>query len=247
MRDNRSLVPNTDSAPPRVRVIPEERILNYFQRNPTSNLRMAGRHFRVHHKTILKVLKRDKRKPYKYKKLHALLPRDKPVREIFCRWIETKLLENPDFLFNGMWTDESTFTRNGLWNRQNLRYWSRVNPRLGRETSHQYRFAVNVWAGIHRNTIIGPVFIDGNLNGEKFLELLNGPVSDYIEELSVDAYRQMWYVVPIRRRTSSLGDACKRAFDSNVWSTVDWPLWTNAVASEVSRPYTTGFFLVGSY
>lgn len=147
------------------------------------------------------------------KKLHALLPRDKPVRENFCRWIETKHFENPDFLYNVMWTDESTFTRNGLWNRQNLRYWSRVNPHLGRETSHQYRFAVNVWAGIHRNSIIGPVFIDGNLNAEKFLELLNGPVSEYMDELSVNAYRQMWYqldeapahsVVPARERLSEM-------------------------------------------
>lgn len=88
-----------------------------------------------------------------------------------------------------------------------------MNPHLGRETSHQYRFAVNVWAGIHRNSIIGPVFIDGNLNAEKFLELLNGPVSEYMDELSVNAYRQMWYqldeapahsVVPARERLSEM-------------------------------------------
>ncbi|XP_045456076.1 uncharacterized protein LOC123665890 [Melitaea cinxia] len=142
-----------------------------------------------------------------------MLSRDKPVREAFCRWMLNKVFDNPNFLYNVVWTDESTFTRNGLWNRQNLRYWKHVNPHLARETSHQYRITVNVWAGIHRKTIIGPIFIDGSLNSDKFLELLNGPVDDYIDELSLDAYSQMWYqldgapahsVVSARERLSEM-------------------------------------------
>lgn len=207
IRENKSLIPNTDSAPTRVNNITEQQILNYFAQNPTFSLRRVGRHFRVDHKTVHKVLKREKLKAYKYKKVHAMLSRDKPVREAYCRWMLGKVEQDPDFLYNVMWTDESTFTRNGLWNRQNLRYWSRENPHLRRETSHQYRFAVNVWAGIHRNTIVGPVFIDGSMNGQKFLELLRGPVSEYMDSLSLNAYRHMWYqldgapphsVVPVR-------------------------------------------------
>lgn len=87
----------------------------------------------------------------------------------------------------------STFTRNGVWNRRNLRYWSKENPRLTRESSFQYRFSVNVWAGIHKSKIIGPVFIDGTLNAEKFLKLLSGPVSDYTDDLPLDLYRPLWY------------------------------------------------------
>lgn len=192
IRENRSLIPNLDSAPPHG-VTLDEQVLNYFARNPTFSLRRAARYFRVNHKTIHKILKRDKRKAFKYNKVQALLPRDKPVREAFCYWMLRRNVENPDFLYNVMWTDESTFTRNGVWNRQNLRYWSHVNPHLTRESSHQYRFSVNVWAGIHRNAIIGPVFIDGNLNAQKFLELLDGPVAEYTDELSLDAHSQMWY------------------------------------------------------
>ncbi|CAK1587056.1 unnamed protein product [Parnassius mnemosyne] len=92
-----------------------------------------------------------------------------------------------------MWTDESTFTRNGIWNRQNLRYWSQENPQLCRESMHQYRFAVNVWAGIHGDQIIGPVFIEGNLNGPKFLELLDDTVADYVDGLSLGANSRLWY------------------------------------------------------
>ncbi|CAH2100817.1 unnamed protein product [Euphydryas editha] len=64
------------------------------------------------------------------------------TREAFCNSMLRKNEEIPDFLFKVMWTDESTFTKNGLWNRHNLRHWSTENPRLTRDSSHQYRFAM---------------------------------------------------------------------------------------------------------
>lgn len=139
------------------------------------------------------MLKLNKQKPYKFRKVHALLDRDKPVRVAYCNWVLEKVVHNPLFSSDIMWTDESTFTRNGIWNRQNLRYWSRQNPYQFHESSHQYRFSLNVWAGIYGNQIIGPIFIDGNLNAAKFLELLEGPVSEYIEELPIAQSRRLWY------------------------------------------------------
>ncbi|KAG5899934.1 hypothetical protein JTB14_002485 [Gonioctena quinquepunctata] len=32
---------------------------------------------------------------------------------------------------------------------------------------------LNVWAGIFEERLIGPIFLDGNLTGETYLELLN--------------------------------------------------------------------------
>lgn len=193
LRENQPLIPHSDSAPPQVRVNFDERILNHFRLNPTTSLRRAAHHLRVPHSSVHKILKLDKRKPFKYKKVQTLLTRDMSTREEFCNSMLRKNEEIPDFLFNVMWTDESTFTKNGLWNRHNLRHWSTENPRLTRDSSHQNRFAINVWAGIHRNTIIGPIFIDGNLNAENFLLLLNKTVSEYMNELSLDVYRQTWY------------------------------------------------------
>lgn len=109
IRENQSLIPHLDQAPPVRQTLLDEPVLNYFRRNPTSSLRRAARNFDVNHRTIHKVLKRGNRRPFKYKKVHALLFRDKPVREAFCRWILSKHLDNPNFLYNVMWTDESTF------------------------------------------------------------------------------------------------------------------------------------------
>ena len=193
LRDNQSLVPHQAEIPSRLPVAQEEQILDYFNRNPTASLRRAARQFQVHHKTVHKILKRDKRRPFKYQKVQALLNRDMPVREAYCQWLLRKVANDSNFLFNLLWTDESTFTRNGIWNRQNLRYWNQENPHLIRESAHQYRFSVNVWAGIHANQIIGPVFIEGNLTGLKFLELLDGTVANYVAGLPVQEQRRLWY------------------------------------------------------
>lgn len=194
IRENQPLVLLREGVPPReVAVSLERRILEHFTQNPSCSLRRAARQFEVHHKTVLKILKKDKRRPYKFCKVQALLPHDRPIRENYCRWILSKIADDPDFLYNVMWTDESTFTRNGIWNRQNLRYWSQQNPHLFRESSHQYRFSLNVWAGIHRNQIIGPVFIEGHLTATKFLDLLRGPISEYTDELSLDIHQKLWY------------------------------------------------------
>lgn len=69
----------------------------------------------------------------------------------------------------------------------------RENPHVWRESAHQYRFSVNVWAGIHGNDIIGPVFINGTLNGERFVNLLDDTLTEYTENLTVHRYQRMWY------------------------------------------------------
>lgn len=187
IRDNRRIDPTTDHEGVVTRQIPtwlDERILRYFQLNPTSSVRRAARLFNVHRNAVHKVLKRVKWHPFKFRKVQALLPRDRVIRMGYCRWLQEKIAESPTFLSYILWTDESTFTRNGMWNRHNYHYWSPVNPHVCRESAHQYRFTLNVWAGIHGNSIIGPEIIDGNLNRARFLELLDGPVSDYLAIIS---------------------------------------------------------------
>lgn len=75
-----------------------------------------------------------------------------------------------------------------MWNQHNLHHWAHKNQ----ESAH-YRFLVNVWAAIHGDNIIGPVFIDGALTGERFVNLLNDTVSEYTNNLNVHRYQRMWY------------------------------------------------------
>ncbi|KAJ8951119.1 hypothetical protein NQ318_021563 [Aromia moschata] len=73
---------------------------------------------------------------------------------------------------NVLFSEESTFTLHGHVNRQNCRCWSRENPHWMRELHTQNPEKVNVWPGIIGENIIGHYFIDGNLNGETYLALL---------------------------------------------------------------------------
>ncbi|CAH2245219.1 jg24982 [Pararge aegeria aegeria] len=117
-----------------------------------------------------------------------------PGRETFCRWILGKVSEDPDFLSNIMWTGESIFAPNGVMSNKNRHFWCApgVWPYMFAKPEEDI-VKVHVWAGIHRNEIIGPIFIDGNLNTAKFLELLSGPVADYLEELPLNVRQQLWY------------------------------------------------------
>lgn len=51
-----------------------------------------------------------------------------------------------------------------------MNYYATVNPHLKREVRPQVRFSVNSWCG---NRIIGPVYIEGNLNAAIKTEYLN--------------------------------------------------------------------------
>jgi hypothetical protein len=46
------------------------------------------------------------------------------------------------------------------------------NEHISIEQNPQRRFSVNVWWGILGNRIIGPIFINGNLNQEKYYRIL---------------------------------------------------------------------------
>lgn len=197
VRENSPIVPGQPEGAMN-RIVPvqvEERILRHFRRVPTSSTRVAGRMFGTSNKTVHKILKRNRKHPFKFLKVQKLLPRDLPIRQYYCDWFLQKCEEENDFQQKIMWTDESTFSRNGMWNRRNTHYWNdkENNPHVFRETAHQYRWTVNVWAAIHNNKIIGPIFIDGTLNTHRFLDLINGPLVDYLNTLPEENRRETWY------------------------------------------------------
>lgn len=75
-----------------------------------------------------------------------------------------------------MFSDESTFCLNGNVNRHNCRYWARENPHWIREQHTQFPQKINIWAGIIGQRIIGPFFMDYNLNGDRYLQLLRNEI-----------------------------------------------------------------------
>ncbi|GFY12622.1 uncharacterized protein TNCV_2448131 [Trichonephila clavipes] len=93
-----------------------------------------------------------------------------------------------------LWSDECQFSRQGIINAQNRHYWSLENPHLIRPNRHQVRWSVNVWCGIWKSTLIGPIYSEGPLTSESYTEILSGLLADFLEdEVSLRDLLRMWY------------------------------------------------------
>ena len=70
--------------------------------------------------------------------VHELNEDDFDRRLEFCEKMMNRIDNDPDFLFNIVFSDEATFQLSGECNRQNCRYWSDTNPFWMRESKTQY-------------------------------------------------------------------------------------------------------------
>ena len=53
---------------------------------------------------------------------------------------------------------------------------------------------MKVWCGIWKSTLIGPMYFDGPLTSESYIEVLSGPLAEFLEdEVSLQDLSRMWY------------------------------------------------------
>ncbi|KAJ8944463.1 hypothetical protein NQ318_012523 [Aromia moschata] len=134
-------------------------VMLMLEENPHTSSRQTASALNISHSSILRVLTENQMHPYKLVPTNELAEDNFDRRILLCEQM-TQLIDNKNVLFS----DESTFTLHGHVNRQNYRYWSREYPHWMRELHTQNPEKVNVCAGIIGENIIGPFFIDGNLN-----------------------------------------------------------------------------------
>jgi len=82
-----------------------------------------------------------------------------------------------------LFSDECTFKSDGSVNTWNFCYWTRINPHWLRDIDHQTVWKVNVWGSIIGSQIIGPVFFDKNLNGDRYFALIVTDLPVLLENL----------------------------------------------------------------
>jgi hypothetical protein len=110
--------------------------------------------------------------PYKMEIKHQLLDADLPRRVRFAEWFLERPERFAELLVVG---DEAGFCMNGMVNRQNCRHYSPKNhpPENNIYEKSMNREKLSLWAGLCGNgAFIGPIFFDGNLNGEGYLEMI---------------------------------------------------------------------------
>lgn len=164
-------------------------VLAYVEAHPTTSVREIENECGVNRETARRILKKHEFKPYKYHCHQHLYENDNERRVNYCNWLIDNHLADINFHTNILFSDETRFTNNGMFNRNNTRYWARENPHLVRQGNFQERFGFNVWMGILGNRIVGPIFFDGQLNGQRYLNFLQNDVEEFLDNLPIENLR----------------------------------------------------------
>ena len=138
--------------------------------------------------------------PYRMKIRQQLQENDFQRRLQFCHWFEDRC-RNPRFLPYYVISDESVFFfMNGKDNTQNIREYAHLgNPPTFNFDVNGSREKLTVWAAVCGNgSPIGPFFIDGNLNGNIYYEMLVERVfpalmENFEDQFEEDHFRRLWW------------------------------------------------------
>ncbi|GFV97695.1 DUF4817 domain-containing protein [Trichonephila clavipes] len=94
-----------------------------------------------------------------------------------------------------LFTDEASFSREGIFNTHNSHSWAAANPHVTRTRAAQDRFLVNVWADILGDHLIGPYILPGHLTGPRYLIFLEQVLPKLLDRAHVTAATRtsMWF------------------------------------------------------
>ena len=82
-----------------------------------------------------------------------------------------------------LFSDEASFTRDGVNNVRNVHKWSHDNPHETSVSNFQRRFTVNVCCGVLGNKLIGPFVFDNNLTGNAYEVFLRNELPGLLEDI----------------------------------------------------------------
>jgi len=115
-------------------------ILQSVERSPTTSTRGISTRISVPHTRVWRTLRQHDLYPFHLHMVQRLEEGDEARRLDLCRWIIANCRLIPLVLF----TDEASFTRDGINNTHNSHRWSDKNPHAIVERNSQHRFSVNV-------------------------------------------------------------------------------------------------------
>lgn len=142
----------------------EEVVLNKVWQNPRTSARKMEAELNIPKTCVNRITKKNGLLPYHFTRAQMMKNEDYATRRKFCRF----MLRNQEKVPFILWTDECTFTRQGMFNIHNEHTYALENPYLHREGNMQNRFKINVWAGIFDDQIIGPYPLPERLNVSNF-------------------------------------------------------------------------------
>lgn len=160
-----------------------ETVVRAFEQKPETSIRIIAREHDLSYSTVRRILEEEKLHAFHYTRVQHLRPEDFPQRKIFCENFLRRAAQDPRFPSRVIFSDESLFTREGVFNSHNMHLWSDENPRVTRIRNFQVRWKMNVWAGIMGTEILGPVILPDILTGATYKEFLRENLPEFLEEV----------------------------------------------------------------
>lgn len=189
-------VSNCFKKPHRKWVVNEENTENIIAtvvENGRTSISKLSEESNISSTSIRRILKDNKFHPYKPKVVQTLREPDFNHRFDFSAWYEGQVEENIFFPRKILWTDEATFTTNGVVSSQNSRWWADENPGFIVDANDQVYQKINVLCGILDDQIIGPFFFHTNLTSQMYANFLGTNLWEIIEGMPLNLRRDLWF------------------------------------------------------
>lgn len=172
----------------------EEDVIQRVDDNPRTSTRTVGNELNISKSSVWRILHEEKLHPFHLQKVHALEPGDHPRRVACARWFLRMEADNPDFFKEILFTDEASFTREGIFNSKNNHEWAAVNPHGTVIRGHQHRFSVNVWAGVLGDSLVGPYILPNRLTSPIYLAFIRDILPELLEDIALqDRLNMTWF------------------------------------------------------
>ncbi|KAL7290561.1 hypothetical protein TKK_0015328 [Trichogramma kaykai] len=110
---------------------------HYVLNDPETSIRRMVETLHISYHFIQRVLSRERLHAFHYRRVQGLQPEDYPTRLAFCQAMLRLIGEDPMLLQRILFTDESTFGRDGTFNMCNNHHYSRENPHVIIQNRHQ--------------------------------------------------------------------------------------------------------------
>lgn len=171
----------------------EEEVLQIFDINARTSTRAVANQLNSSASSVWRVLNAEGLHPFHLQKVHSLLPEDHEPRVNCARWFLQKDIVQPNFLENVLFTDESSFTREGIFNSRNTHVWALLNPHEITVRGYQHRFSVNIWAGILGDRVIGPYVLPNRLNSPTYVSFIRDILPELLEDVPLEIRDNIWF------------------------------------------------------
>lgn len=109
--------------------------------------------------SVWRILREHNMHPFHMQRVQGLQPEDYAPRIAFAHWYLGMCATDPLFPAVVLFSDEASFTREGIFNTHNAQVWAEENPHVIRRRAAQTRFSVNVCAGIIGDHLIEPYLL----------------------------------------------------------------------------------------